>query len=618
MLTDTSLPNHEDDKNLKYEKLFKKLQDYFESQDFEHNVPLSTQNRLGNDAVKIQKFARRHQEKILARIAHHFAECETTDETSEQRINTLLSIVDILDPIGKNPEIIAGLEQLSEPFEAWNLEDKAAIWRDLFCPEGPKPSDLCQINDFSVNMLAIADIKKLKPDITPEQSHSLFDATLPVYAAFYESAAKDNETDSYKKIFVEQCRIAQCPVAIEAVGTVIEYALEEDPSIGAKLVDMYVRFSRGKTIDAKMAEGFAVNVSSKIKSNDPSLEIAYNPLAYANKKGDYGAADFLLQSLSTTATPEGIHNLLSILRDVPSTNLSVLESNRKDAIRIEDFFRPLRIAIHDQRPGVNKVLAAMLAFYDNGDSSKLITAMHSSGIFADKDYSHWDDMFNIGSYEHEVSPDSENDNSNHLLVVDILRRLEKNTRPRSDKPPISPDDQLNILLDAIYATDGHDLRAKTLKATIYLNELLSEMYRDNTVGIDPTIIECVSWLQQKQYQVMQDLSYEDQIKASEKVWLIDFLRSHELTHNIDFNEEDFDNFIDSLANRNDKSVYISISRRILTQVQKLADKYAAIGKKDWVDSLWSGNLTHELIGLVDCRKPKTKVGVDLLKPNFGG
>lgn len=38
-----------------------------------------------------------------------------------------------------------------------------------------------------------------------------------------------------------------------------------------------------------------------------------------------------------------------------------------------------------------------------------------------------------------------------------------------------------------------------------------------------------------------------------------------------------------------------------------------MGKKNWVDALWSGNIAHELIGLTDLRSAATEQGRKAIK-----
>ena len=51
-----------------------------------------------------------------------------------------------------------------------------------------------------------------------------------------------------------------------------------------------------------------------------------------------------------------------------------------------------------------------------------------------------------------------------------------------------------------------------------------------------------------------------------------------------------------------------LSQRVLHNISELAKQYDTLGKMQRKQALWSGNVTHELIGLTDLRPAATAAG----------
>ena len=53
---------------------------------------------------------------------------------------------------------------------------------------------------------------------------------------------------------------------------------------------------------------------------------------------------------------------------------------------------------------------------------------------------------------------------------------------------------------------------------------------------------------------------------------------------------------------------LTVMRCTVERISGLTETYEKNGKTDWKDSLWSGNVDHELMGLIDARQAQTAYG----------
>ncbi|MDP2913781.1 MAG: hypothetical protein Q8N91_07265, partial [Candidatus Omnitrophota bacterium] len=84
-----------------------------------------------------------------------------------------------------------------------------------------------------------------------------------------------------------------------------------------------------------------------------------NVIWAADEEG-FGIANFVSKAMMTKMTPENIHELMMYARNVPGTTAERLEQNRKDALALTN--GGLRDFIHDQEPGVNKAITALVRY----------------------------------------------------------------------------------------------------------------------------------------------------------------------------------------------------------------------------------------------------------------
>ena len=381
-----------------------------------------------------------------------------------------------------------------------------------------------------------------------------------------------------------------------------------DREIGKKFADDVVIYAKHHGLSTEKIRGFVDKLLPAMQNNDPQVEILLRGgNIWGMKRGDFGVGDYLCHAYASPITSSNLNELLLAAREVPTTNLSRLEQNRIDALTMSAPFGILRDFIHDQRPHVNEVLTAMIHYYDTGDRTQLESVLPKADYFnSDKRIQ---TMFDKSKYDLRVEDRAKP--RSWVKSVEVLRRLVENTKPVPDIPPTTSDEKLNKKLQTLEEEliGRRGVSKETLTNTIdYINQQLFSMMSRESVGIEPNHIMAISWVERRVFQVLQTMKYEDQTGAYKQEWFLSILRFQELIGSLQFNEQEFQNFIQILTDSNLAiEAYKLIGRRTLENIQKLATRYKQKGRTD-SGALWSGNLAHELVGLVDFKTAQTEQG----------
>jgi hypothetical protein len=334
-------------------------------------------------------------------------------------------------------------------------------------------------------------------------------------------------------------------------------------------------------------------------------------------KGDFGIADFVCHAYASEVSSANINELMLVVREVPTTSVAKLEQNRLDGLTLMTPFGILRDFIHDQRPHVHEVVSGMVHYYDTGDREAL------EQILVKTPYLNVENsraaLFNTALYEQEVEEVATRFGEKKILVkkvkpIDVLRRLVENTKPVADNPPTTSDKELNDKLDALMdqKKTGVVLPQRVAETMEYVNNRLVEAEKSQQVGIEPSFIVALTWLEQRGFEVLRDMSYETQIGAYKLPWFETLLKFQELTSSPHkFDEQKFQAYIDQVKQL-DSEAYKLIAAHTADNLQGLVQGYKAAGRED-VGALWSGNINHELLGLVDLKPADTKLGARLRK-----
>ena len=323
------------------------------------------------------------------------------------------------------------------------------------------------------------------------------------------------------------------------------------------------------------------------------------------RRGDFGMADFIMHCYAVKINPPNLNNLILIAKEVPTTDSDRLEQNRKDALTLASPFGILRDFIHDQRPLVYGVLIAMVEYYDTNNKINLESVLNRvEGYVGYPDNKKL--LFDRTRYERDVE-ETVNGEKRSTKAINVVRRLAANTAPITQELSVTSDEELNRKMSKIkdYATE-RDLQ-ETLE---YVNEKLVKMMKRGEIGIESSLILALGWIERKAFGLLQKLKYEEQMSAYKKKWFHAILKFQELTNSPNnFDEKEFEAFLKKVASiDSDLEAYKFIGKRVLENIAALAKIYKVANRGHITGALWSGNVTHELIGLTDFKPATTRYG----------
>lgn len=355
----------------------------------------------------------------------------------------------------------------------------------------------------------------------------------------------------------------------------------------------------------------------------PALEMEDYQLAILQKGGniwgmrvgEFGIADLLTHCYKLRLSPDQINQAIMVLRSVPGTSLEALEQNRLDGGTLAPVFGIMRDFIHDQRLYVHDVVSAMVRFYETGDTETLKNVVAKTDYLAEGGET-WS-LFDRKKYE-ELTPARVSGGYSEQTVmvtpIDVLKRLEINTIPIPDMPPVTTDSELNRLMNNLIRsktgeiTFGSIPRREIGQAFDYLNTGLELGMLEGRIGIEPNHLMAIAWLDRIGFQVLKRLTFEEQQTAYREDWFISLLRFQQLTASTSYDEKEFDQFMTQLkACPTYKEASVLIQQHVLVELDALARGYKADGRED-VGFLWNGNVAHELIGLTDPKSAQSEFG----------
>lgn len=526
---------------------------------------------------------------------------EITAPNRDLSIYTLRTFVDTSESIGQAQLYAQLAQQWKERFLITAPDDR--VWQN-------------RANNFSQFIHEASGVyTSPKPEPrSAQETTALFEALSEVYNTAY--AIPENEES--QRIFNTLTNGARDlglrthdPDQIRQVLQIYqEVANEPNRELMEKIMDTVITYGRRHSLTEDATQGFVQKLVPAMRSNDAQVAIlTRGGNIWGMESGDFGAADFLVHAYALRVTPAHVNELLMAAREVPTTDLARLEQNRVDALTLAGPFGALRDFIHDQRPYVHEVIEAMVKYYDTGDSQQLLAILDKTdpGYLGSKDRraailyrSIYDTL--IEARQTEGNPWKET-----VKPIDILRRLNENTKPIEDTPPVTSDETFNSLLRGLAKNGSQAALQQTLD---YANNRLIAIMQRGEIGIEPNLILAFAFLDRKGFQTLQKLNYEDQMRAYRQGWFYSILRFQELTaSSSDYNEAEFQQFLNQVAStESSQAAYRLIGRRELENASKLARTYRGMGKKNMVGALWSGNIKHELIGLTDLRPAATEQG----------
>lgn len=516
---------------------------------------------------------------------------EITAPSQEISIYTLRAFVDNSESLEQARLYAQLAHQWNERFLSTAPDDR--VWRN-------------RVNNFSRFVSETSGTHKMpKPEPrSTEETTALFESMAEVYDAAY--ALPENEDN--QRIFNTLTNGARDlglrthdPDQIQKTLQIYrEVADEPNKKLAERIMDTVIRYGRTHGLTEDAAQGFVQKLLPAMRSNDSQVAIlTKGGNIWGMRPGDFGAGDFLAHAYALRVTPAHVNELLMAAREVPTTDLARLERNRLDALTLAAPFGALRDFVHDQRPYVHEVIEAMVKYYDTGDSKQLLSVLDK----VDPGYLGSEDrracLLDKNSYD---TPNNET-----VKPIDVLRRLNENTKPVEETPPVTSDETLNQLLQGLAENDN---QVNLQQALDYTNHRLIAIMQEGEIGLEPNLILAFAFLDKKGFQALQKLKYEDQQSAYRQGWFYSVLRFQELTASANnYDERNFQQFLNQITNsESPQAAYRLITRRELENASKLARIYKKSGKENSVGALWSGNITHELIGLTNLRPAITEQG----------
>lgn len=475
------------------------------------------------------------------------------------------------------------------------VEMSGAAYSPRPAPRSPEEIDA----QFS----AYKDIKEFLYNLPPEyQTTSLIydENDIP------EKGQKCLPTRTFESRFFQIASRSHDPEQSIAYCHLFKNCLEKvDPQLFEELLDAVGNYGIHHNLTEQSVRGFEKKLLPALENKDPQVAVLQRRTnTWGMKRGDFGLGDFTVASYGSEVNPKNINQLLMALREIPTSNMAKLEQNRKDALELRGSFGALRDFIHDQRPLVREVIRAMVKYHDTHDKSELQSLLPQT-----EGYLSWDErqkiIYDLSRYDKTV----ETHDGKKEPVIDVLKRLEENTKITEEVPPETSDAELNKAMQEL--SEGKFLDKNLLqKAMDRINSQLEDMQDKNEVGIEPNMILAIAWLERKGYKAVKDMHYEDQLSAYAKPWFHSVLKFQELTASAQlFDKEEFDGFIAKLNSSKDlKGAYGLVMDRTLKNVSGLASVYMQSSKPHITGALWSGNLAHELTALTDLKPADSIMG----------
>jgi hypothetical protein len=326
-----------------------------------------------------------------------------------------------------------------------------------------------------------------------------------------------------------------------------------------------------------------------------------------------GLGGFVYLALTSKPTPLQIHELMVESRDVPGTTVSRLDQNRVDAY-VFSVLHGSHDFIHDQVAGVHETMKAWLEYYESDGQIMRPRPAHVTG------YVSWppaeEDFVTFGSpyYKFDVMAALNSEvqlpsMSKREKVIDMIRRLERNTAPILEKPPRVADARSKtgyLALDkALQALAGSSSLTRTdtldlLYALLEANKVLKELEDSRDIGVMPNLILALGWLENKAFSALREVResrFADDLMESlvRTPWFkaaVEFMfRIHTPSWHV-FNV--WGEHWDELPPKEICSILANRAFRLSYEWSQL---YRVKGREHLTKLLWSGNLLDAVIML---------------------
>jgi hypothetical protein len=377
--------------------------------------------------------------------------------------------------------------------------------------------------------------------------------------------------------------------------------------------DAINRYTNHLGLTHEQALAFRDHLYPAMISQDENVHILNNPSnSWAMRRGEYSIGEYTCHLYSAEASPQLIGELMLINSEIPTAFAHQFEQNRRDGsalLRIPGMGQ-LKEAIHDQRPLNHDVIQAMISLYDGKITTDQLLYIARKHSYVGRSETFLEEAIKVENYDLPVEERTSVGNR-EVPAIDVLRRLAKNTSPIPDAPPNTPYESLNTLLNEIGEfTESTEINEELLgKALAEANSILVTIYDNKQVGVNSKFVIALGYLNRASATVLRNMTFEKQVRAYRNDWFAEMVRFHDLTMNPNqHNPTETAEFIRRMQQEHTFGAYEMLGRKIAVDVGEVGRKYRQSGKERWSEMLWSGNLSHELLGLLDLREPTTDEG----------
>ena len=337
--------------------------------------------------------------------------------------------------------------------------------------------------------------------------------------------------------------------------------------------------------------------------------------------GFFGLEDYTVECFSSASRPMDIDRLVRLHNEIPTTNFANREQNRQDAIRLQSamFFKD-RTFIHEEKPGIHEIVGAVVDYYDargTDEFDKKEEALKRIEEQYGKKYGLDESMYDLAKYDEWAYVKHLDGSEKGDKIIDVLRRLKKNTEPTSIETPKTKYPSLNQALEEIKPI----MDEKTGEIRVSVEEVgdaaarINQVLRESSgqIGIFPSTISAIVFLDKMAACALRGVDKKDWRELAFDPKFKEIVRFSQMTSSRSYDEREFEGFYnrfrtkcgeafseDGVVDGKVEDGYRILSARIAKNAGELAAAYASDEKtKRFSGAVWSGNLTHELIGMFD-------------------
>lgn len=515
----------------------------------------------------------------------------------------------------KVSESLEGLQVWNNFFEEWKKELIDIV-------DDPKIKD-ARIRDFwhVVNNVSGINFSRRQTRTLSEikkQTSFFIDLFKYKYAIEIQFSKTENYEEYYAGKLIGETEVVALDNHSPEQGRRIIELFDENKNLDrltlSRLMEVASQYGRHFGFSETAKIGFERNILPALQRRDPQVDVLQRGGNFGGMRaGEFGLKDFVCHSYCSEVNPRNINRLLMSLHEIPTSNFQKLEQNRKDGLAMSRDFGALRDFIHDQRPLVREVINAMVKYYETKDPSELKLLLPKTKGYLDEEKK-IDSILDLSKYDNDVLDKDKKE----MKVIDVLRRLAENTKTVEEKPVKTSELKLNVELEKLSDISSEENLLDTLQS---MNSLVEKAVLEKKIGIEPNMILALAFIERKVFAYLQKLTYEDQTGLYKKPWFIELMKFQELTNSTEYNSEDFNKFMQELeTSKSSEAAYKLISNRVVWHITDLAKIYKATAKHDISGALWSGNVSHELIGISDWKPATTRYGErhreEQMKPEY--